>query len=71
MIRKALLFMVIGFILFSALPASGQAPLLRSAYHDYRVVTVVEDLERPWSFAFSARGRHVGHRTPGATPDRS
>lgn len=56
MIRKALLFMVMGFILSSALPASGQVPVLRSAYHDYRVVTVVDDLERPWSFAFLPEG---------------
>ncbi len=44
--------MVLGFILPNALPVSGQAPILQSAYHDYRVVTVVQGLERPWSIAF-------------------
>lgn len=56
MIRKAPLFMVIGFFLASALPTSGQTPILRSAYHDYRVVTVVQGLERPWSIAFLPGG---------------
>ena len=36
--------------------ASGQSPVVRSAYHDYRVVTVVEALEHPWSIAFLPGG---------------
>ena len=32
--------------------AAGQSPVMRSAYHDYRVVTVAEALEHPWSMAF-------------------
>lgn len=65
MIRKALVFMVMGFILSSALPASGQAPVLRSAYHDYRVVTVTQDLERPWSIAFLPGGDMLVTELPG------
>ncbi len=40
----------------SASPALGQDSVLQSAYHDYRVVTVVEGLERPWSIAFLPGG---------------
>ena len=36
--------------------AAGQSPVMRSAYHDYRVVTVVEALEHPWSIAFLPGG---------------
>ncbi len=65
MIRKALVLMVMGFILSSALPASGQAPVLRSAYHDYRVVTVTQGLERPWSIAFLPGGDMLVTELPG------
>ena len=36
--------------------AAGQSPVMRSAYHDYRVVTVAEALEHPWSMAFLPGG---------------
>jgi glucose/arabinose dehydrogenase len=39
-----------------ATPVAGQSPLHRSAYHDYRIVTVAEGLERPWSIAFLPGG---------------
>ena len=56
MIRTPVLFIVMGFILSSALPGYGQAPVLRSAYHDYRVVDVAQGFERPWSIAFLPGG---------------
>ncbi|MXW14500.1 MAG: PQQ-dependent sugar dehydrogenase [Rhodothermaceae bacterium] len=56
MIRTPLLFIVMGFILSSALPVYGQASVLRSAYHDYRVVDVAQGFERPWSIAFLPGG---------------
>lgn len=65
MIRKVPFFMVMGFILTSGLPAAGQAPVLRSAYHDYRVVTVVQGLERPWSIAFLPGGDMLVTELPG------
>ncbi len=65
MVRTAFAFMVMGFMLHSALPAFGQAPLLRSAYHDYRVVTVAQGLEHPWSIAFLPGGDMLVTERPG------
>ncbi len=65
MVRTALVIVTIGFILSSALPAAGQAPVLRSAYHDYRVVTVAEGLEHPWSIAFLPGGDMLITERPG------
>ncbi len=65
MVRNALVHMAVGFILSNALPASGQAPILRSAYHDYRVVTVAEGLEHPWSIAFLPGGDMLITERPG------
>ena len=36
-----------------------------SAYHDYRIVTVVEGLERPWSMAFLPGGDMLVTEKPG------
>lgn len=63
--RTALVLMAIGSMLYSALPASGQAPVLRSAYHDYRVITVAEGLEHPWSIAFLPGGDMLITERPG------
>jgi glucose/arabinose dehydrogenase len=45
--------------------ASGQAPALRSAHHDYRVVTVAEGLINPWSLAFLPGGDMLVSERPG------
>lgn len=37
-------------------PVQGQTPVHRSAHHDYRVATVAEGLENPWSMAFLPGG---------------
>ncbi len=36
--------------------AIGQSTVMRSAYHDYRVVAVAQGLEHPWSIAFLPGG---------------
>lgn len=46
-------------------PASGQSPVHRSAYHDYRVVPVAEGLEHPWSIAFLPEGDILITERPG------
>ncbi len=46
-------------------PVMGQSPVLRSAYHDYRVVPVVDGLERPWSIAFLPNGDMLVTERPG------
>jgi aldose sugar dehydrogenase len=46
----------------------GQAPVKvvqRSAYHDYRVVTVVDGLEHPWSIGFLPGGDMLVTEQPG------
>ncbi|MDX1578004.1 MAG: PQQ-dependent sugar dehydrogenase, partial [Gemmatimonadota bacterium] len=40
---------------FSLAPADGQE-IYRSAYHDFRAVTVVDGLQNPWSIAFLPNG---------------
>jgi len=49
-----------------AVPATGEAQEVhRSAYHDYRVETVVEGLVRPWSIAFLPGGDMLVTELPG------
>ena len=65
MARPALVLMALGLMLSAVLPASGQAPVLRSAYYDYRVVTVAEGLENPWAIAFLPGGDMLITERPG------
>ncbi|HJO02680.1 MAG TPA: PQQ-dependent sugar dehydrogenase [Acidobacteriota bacterium] len=55
-VAAALSLAVLGLLAANPPGALGQSPIMRSAYHDYRVVTVVEDLEHPWSIAFLPGG---------------
>ncbi len=49
-----------------AVPAAGaQEPVLRSAYHDYRVVPVAEGLVNPWSMTWLPTGDMLITERPG------
>ncbi|MEZ4698752.1 MAG: PQQ-dependent sugar dehydrogenase [Rhodothermales bacterium] len=63
--RFSLALFVFGFLASATLPAAGQAPVLRSAYHDYRVVTVADGLITPWSIAFLPGGDMLVTERPG------
>ena len=52
----ARVFVALGLLLFVAKPVLGQAPVLRSAHHDFRVVMVADGLIGPWSIAFLPGG---------------
>jgi glucose/arabinose dehydrogenase len=48
-----------------ATPAAGQAPIVRSAQHDFRVVPVAENLVNPWSMTFLPDGDMLITERPG------
>jgi glucose/arabinose dehydrogenase len=55
----------LGLLLAVAAPVLGQAPVLRSANHDYRVVTVADGLMNPWAIAFLPGGDILITEKPG------
>ena len=65
MIRTRLALTAAGLFLFVVIPVSGQPPVLRSAFHDYRVVTVADGLDHPWSIAFLPGGDMLVTERPG------
>ena len=56
---------VAAVLLLAATAAFGQWPVQRSAYHDYRIVTVVDGLSHPWSIAFLPDGDMLLTERPG------
>jgi aldose sugar dehydrogenase len=67
MIRQASLLACAGFMLGVSARADAQSPLpvQRSALHDFRLVTVVEGLQNPWSMAFLPGGDMLVTERPG------
>src|SRR5688572_6747327 len=56
---------VIAVTLFAAGAGVSADTILRSALHDYRVVTVVDALVQPWSIAFLPGGDILVTERPG------
>ena len=61
----ARIFIAVGLLLSVVTPVLGQAPVLRSAHHDYRVVKVADGLITPWSMAFLPGGDMLITERPG------
>jgi glucose/arabinose dehydrogenase len=57
--------LVAGASLLVAAPAAAQAPVYKSALHDFRVVTVADGFEHPWSIAFLPGGDILVTERPG------
>ena len=64
MARKFIVLFVLGITLHSVSPVLGQ-DAMRSAYHDYKMTTVVDGLDRPWSIAFLPEGDMLVTEKPG------
>jgi glucose/arabinose dehydrogenase len=54
-----------GCVLSAAILVSAQSEPMRSAYHDFRVVTVADGLVNPWSMAFLPGGDMLITERPG------
>ena len=65
MLRNTLGLSVLALVIVPATYASAQAPVLPSAHHDYRVVTVAEGLVHPWSIAALPDGDMLITERPG------
>jgi glucose/arabinose dehydrogenase len=65
MIRNTLAVVAGGMLVLGAAPVCGQQAVHRSAAHDFRVITVVEGLEHPWSMAFLPGGDMLVTERPG------
>ena len=63
--RIVLTLAIAGFVLSLANQVLGQSPVFRSAYYQYRLVTVADGLVHPWSIAFLPGGDILITEKPG------
>ena len=64
MIRTALALIAVGLVQLAGRPVAGQE-VFRSAYHDFRVVTVADGLVNPWSMTWLPGGDMLITERPG------
>ena len=65
MVRKSLILIAAGLFLTMATAVWAQSGAIGSAHHSYRVVTVAEGLEIPWSITFLPDGDMLVTERPG------
>ena len=65
MVRKSLILIAAGLFLTMATAVWAQSGSIGSAHHSYRVVTVAEGLEIPWSITFLPDGDMLVTERPG------
>ena len=65
MVRKSLILIAAGLFLTMATAVWAQSGSIGSAHHSYRVVTVAEGLEVPWSITFLPDGDMLVTERPG------
>ena len=63
--RVVLTLAIAGFVLSLSNQVLGQSPVFRSAYYQYRLVTVADGLVHPWSIAFLPGGDILITEKPG------
>lgn len=65
MLRYLLKITAAGLLLIASAAASAQSETHYTAHHDYRLVTVAEGLEQPWSMAWLPNGDMLVTEKPG------